>query len=205
MESAVEKSKTSPNAALGLLDILASQNAFAAERSVLPTLSEAIELSRRENSAFDHLRFLLTLLGKFAGRPVPLSLLRLIRISSDSYATKPEGSHRIPDLCGQRCPAPTAVLCESSADAIASMPADTSVAAFSGLNPETRLTLISASEAMGEMLVRSLLENRSMAWGGGHSKRSGISRRELTHTCRGPFGSKAKSRRSVTHFGRRPR
>ena len=45
----LEKSKTSPNAALALLDILASQNAFAAERSILPILSEAIELSRRDN------------------------------------------------------------------------------------------------------------------------------------------------------------
>ena len=160
-----EKSKTSPNAALGLLDILASQNAFAAERSVLPTLSEAIELSRRENSAFDHLRFLLTLLGKFAGRPVPLSLLRLIRISSDSVSQQnpKEAIEFLTSADNVVRPLPR-VLCASLADAIASMPADTSVAAFSGLNPETRLTLISASEAMGEMLVRSLLENRSMAW-----------------------------------------
>jgi len=161
----LEKSKTSPNAGLGLLDIVASQNAFAVERSLLPILSAAIELSRRDNSAFDHLRFLLTLLGKFSGRPLPLSLLRLIRTSSDSVSrqnlSQAVGFLASADKLAHRLPR---VLCASLADATASMPADTSVGAFSGLNPETRLTLISASATLGEMIVHSLLDSPSMAW-----------------------------------------
>jgi hypothetical protein len=162
----LEKSKTSPNAALGLLDILASQNASASARSLLSTLSEAVELSRRENTAFEHLRFLMTLLGKFSGRPMPLSLLRRIRTSADAVSRQ-DASQALEflasaDSLGRRLPR---ILCAGLADGIAAaMPADISVNAFSGLNPETRLMLISASEALDQRIVRSLLDSPSMAW-----------------------------------------
>ena len=161
----LEKSKTSPNAALGLLDILASQNAFPAARSLLPILSHAVELSRRDNTVFEHLRFLMTLLGKFSGRPMPLSLLRLIRTSADSVSRQ-DASQLFEFLAsadspGRRLPR---ILCAGLAGGVAAMPADISGSAFSGLNPETRLMLISASEVLDQRILRSLLDSPSRAW-----------------------------------------
>jgi hypothetical protein len=162
----LEKSKTSPNAALGLLDILASQNTFVAARSLLPILSEAVELSSRDSTVFEHLRFLMTLLGKFSGRPMPLSLLRLIRTSADSVSRQDVSQAfeflASADSLGRRLPR---ILCAGLADGIAAaMPSETSVSAFSSLHPETRLKLISASEVLDQRIIRSFLDSPSMAW-----------------------------------------
>jgi len=159
----LDKSKTSPNAALGLLDILTSQNAFAAARSLLPILSEAVELSRRDNTAFEHLRFLMTLLGKFSRRPIPFSLLRLIRKTADSVSRQ-DVSQAFEFLASADNPRLPRILCAGLADGIGAMAADISVSAFAGLNPETRLMLISASEVLDQRIVRSLRDSPSMAW-----------------------------------------
>jgi hypothetical protein len=161
----LEKSKKSPNAALGLLDVLESQSAFAAVRSLLPILSEAVELSGRNNNTLEHLRFLMTLLGKFSGRPMPLSLLRLIRGSANSVSQQ-DASQSLEfitsaDDLGRRLPR---ILCSGLADGIASAPAEISVEAFSRLKPETRLILISASEVLDRRIVRYLVNDSSTAW-----------------------------------------
>ena len=160
-----EKSKTSPNAALGLLDILASQNAYAAACSILPNLSDAVELSRRDNTAFEHLRFLMTLLGKFSGRPMPLSLLRLIRRSTESVSRQNVSQVfeflASANSLGRRLPR---ILCAGLGDGVGAMLTDISGSAFSGLAPETRLMLLSASKVFDQRIVRSLLDSPSMAW-----------------------------------------
>lgn len=161
----LEKSETSPNAALGLLDILASRNGFVGPRSLLPILSQAVELSRRDNTAFEHLRFLMTLLGKFSGRPMPLSLLRLVRTSAYSVSRQDVNLAfeflASADSLGRRLPR---VFCAGLADGIASMRTDISATEFPNLNPETRLTLISASELLDLIIVRSFLDSPPMAW-----------------------------------------
>jgi hypothetical protein len=161
----LENSKASPNAALGLLDILESQSAFAAVRSLLPILSEAVELSGRNNNTFEHLRFLMRLLGKFSGRPMPLSLLRLIRGSANSVSQR-DTSQALEfltsaDDLNRRLPR---ILCSGLADGIASMPTEISIEAFSSLRPETRLIVISASEMFDRRIVRYLINGSSAAW-----------------------------------------
>jgi hypothetical protein len=150
----LEKAQTSPNAALGLLDILASQDSFAAAPSLLPLLSHAVDLSRHDNTAFEHLRYLVTLLGKFAGRQMPLSLLRHIRQSASAVAAH-EPAQTVEflasaDSLGRRL---SRTFCAGLGDGLAKTADTIVIGAFDRLAPETQLTLLSASTPLDERLL----------------------------------------------------
>jgi hypothetical protein len=161
----LEKSKTSPNAALGLLDILASQNVLETSRSILSILDQAVRLSVETNSVSEHLRFLLTLLGKYFGRVAPLSLLRLVRSSTESASRRDligafEYLLSVEDL-GRPLPR---IFCAGFGDAIADMPDSTFDGDFSRLMPAVRLALMSASDKLAQRIVSSLRTVSRSEW-----------------------------------------
>ena len=147
----LEKVTTSPNAALGLLDILASQDNFAAARPLLPVLRQAIDLSRHNSSVFEHLRFLVTLLGKFAGRAMPLSLLRHVRRSAAAAASHDQAQTfeflSSTDSLGRHL---SRTFFAGVADGLAATPDTLAAEPFGKLALETQLALLSASTPLDE-------------------------------------------------------
>jgi hypothetical protein len=160
----VEKSKASPTAALGLLDILASQNLYVAQ-SMVPILSHAIELSSHTSTVVEHLQFLLTLLEKFSGRPMPLSLLRLVK--STASAVRPQDLDQVFEFLnsdrepGRRLPR---VLCSGIGDSLAVIDINISDSEFARLTSEVQLTIMSASDALDRKIVQSFADNTSLSW-----------------------------------------
>lgn len=153
----LEKSKTSPNAVLGLLDVLSSQNNFIAVHSLLPTLSNAIDLSRQNNPVFEHLRYLMTLLGKFVDRVMPISLLRHVHRSA-AAAAEQDPTQTLEfllsaDRLGRRLPR---VFYAGLGDGLAKMANTISVKAFSKLVPETQIMLLSGSTPLAKWVLGTI-------------------------------------------------
>jgi hypothetical protein len=116
-------------------------------------LKKSILLSEQQNDAFEHLRLLLTMLGKFTEPAIPLSLLRLIYESArktaaanlkDAFAFLSSA-----DSLGRVIPR---ILCGALAAAAAGR-LDQIFSQFVLLLPQTRLRLLASDSAFASELV----------------------------------------------------
>jgi hypothetical protein len=78
-----QRSESSPQAVLGLLDIASTRHDPRLIRGLLPTVDRSLELASNSFSPSELLAYLRTLLGKFAGFLPPTALLRKIRKKAD--------------------------------------------------------------------------------------------------------------------------
>lgn len=162
----VEKVKESPTAALGLLDVLNSQSQLREASSILPILVQAIALSERVSpSAFEHFRFLITLLGKFSNSRAPLALLRAIKGSAEDVGAK-HGADVLEfiasaDKLGRVIPRS---LCGGLAHALAGGTVKLRESGFSRLRAETRLRMVSSDRAFAKEVAESITADASEDW-----------------------------------------
>jgi hypothetical protein len=88
------KASTTPNAVLGMLDILNSQSVrpAPARAKLAPLVETAIELAVKQGDAPGTWRFFLNLLGKFSDKLPSAALLRKLRAASASIASEDPAS-----------------------------------------------------------------------------------------------------------------
>lgn len=163
----LEKADTSPTAVLGLLDIAHSEVApkSISRRRLVSTIDHAIELSRGNSSAGDHLRFLSTLLGKYREQPAPLHMLRVARKSAEEVAVSSplETMTYVSDSDTNSVLLPR-ILCSGIATGLAHRSDGFSDKWFSGLGADIRLRLTSSSKEFASAFVESLARNPSVEW-----------------------------------------
>jgi hypothetical protein len=82
------KARTTPNAVLGMLDILSSHSVrpSTAQEYLEPLVADAVDLARRTLTAENTWRFYVTLLGKFSDRLPSRRTLRELRLASERLA-----------------------------------------------------------------------------------------------------------------------
>lgn len=155
----VKKVDSSPNAALGLLDILRSQHTSISFALVAPALKKSVLISEQQNDAFEHLRLLLTMVGKFEELAIPLSLLRLIYESArKTAAANPMDAFAFlssADSLGRVIPR---ILCGPLAAAAAGR-LDQIFSQFVLLLPQTRLRLLASDSVFASELVAASWPN----------------------------------------------
>lgn len=144
----VEKSGSSATAALGLLDILNSQEVTHEVPDLKPTLIRAINLSEASSTPFEHFRFLATLLGKFVNRrPPPSILLRLLKSASLVATNHRKDVAEFLKWSDDRIPILPRILCAGIADGFDLSRAEDR-SCFSSLKPFLRQRLVSSSGSL---------------------------------------------------------
>lgn len=99
------KAQSTPNAVLGMLDILNSHSVrpTTARERIEPLVTNAIDLARRHQPSEATWRFYVNLLGKFSDRLPSRKTIRALRTASERLATDDPGSavSALGDLQGQ--------------------------------------------------------------------------------------------------------
>jgi GTPase-associated protein 1, N-terminal domain type 1 len=153
----LERSETSPSAALGLLDILSSQNEEHRVWFLIDVLTRAIRLSAQQSGPLDHLTFLLTLTDKLSGHIAPLSFLRAVYTSALQAATlsDDQGLDFLSSPVRLVRPLPR-LLCGGVAEGIGGQMSEPLIDRFSQLSSDIRLRVLSSSGSFCAAVMDSL-------------------------------------------------